>query len=248
MLMSADLPLPGKVFGHGFLTRNGQKISKTLGNTIDPFELVSRYGTDAIRYYFLKEIDLGQDGDFNETRFVNIVNAELADDLGNLLNRTLKMVQKYCNAQVPNCPVEAIPADHPLKVIGLELGDRVAHAYETLHFSQAANAILTLMRSCNKFIDEQAPWALYKQGKQEALEQVLYTVLESVRLAAYLLSPLTPNISSEIYKQLGFSINFNDKNHINDLVPFSVHAHWGTLPPNQNLGEARPVFPRLELP
>lgn len=247
MLMSAGLPLPGRVFGHGFLTKNGQKMSKTLGNTIDPIELSDRYGADAIRYYFLKEIEFGQDGDFNETRFVNIVNADLANDLGNLLNRTLGMVKRYCKGHVPNCSAEDIPTDHPLKAIGLTLGSRVAQAYESLAFSEAAIAIFTLIRASNKLIDEQAPWALYKQGQQQAVEQVLYSVLESVRLSAYLLSPIIPNISSEIYQQLGFSTNFNDQTQINDSASFTMNTAWGALPAAQTLGEPKPVFVRLEL-
>ncbi len=248
MLMSADVPLPERVFGHGFLTKNGQKMSKSIGNTIDPVALVDRYGADAIRYYFLKEIEFGQDGDFNETRFVNIVNADLANDLGNLLNRTLKMAQKYCDGQVPACSDEDIPADNPLKAQGLTLGERVAQAYESLAFSEAANAILTLVRYCNKWIDEQAPWALYKQGQQQKVEQVLYAVLESVRLAAYLLSPIIPDISSEIYRQLGYLTNCNDKTLINDTLPFTTQAAWGVLAAKQTLGEPKPVFARLELP
>ncbi len=141
MLMSAGLPLPGRVFGHGFLTKDGQKISKTLGNTIDPFELVERYGTDAIRYYLLKEIEFGRDGDFSETRFIDIVNADLANDLGNLLNRTLGMAHKYCGGVVPDVKSQDIPADHPLKEIGLGLSDRVAKAYENLEFSKACQEI-----------------------------------------------------------------------------------------------------------
>ena len=248
MLISAGLPVPNRVFGHGFLTKDGQKISKTLGNTIDPVALVNRYSADAIRYYFLKEIEFGQDGDFNETRFVNVLNADLANDLGNLLNRTLNMAKKYCGTCVPDCTGKDIPDEHPLKAIGLNLGDRVSQSYASLAFSRACEEIFTLIRACNKFIDEQAPWSLHKQGQHQAVAQVLYAVLESVRLAAYLLSPIIPNISSAIYQQLGFLIDFNDKTLINVKTPFTIHTAWGTLAARQSLGEPQPVFVRLELP
>lgn len=247
MLMSAGLPLPERVFGHGFLTKDGQKMGKSLGNTLDPVALVNQYGADAVRYYFLKEIEFGKDGDFNETRFINVLNADLANDLGNLLNRTLNMARKYCNECVPSCTSEDIPADNPLKTIGLELGDRVLQAYEALAFSQACEEVLTLVRASNKFIDEQAPWTLYKQGQQQAVEQVLYAVLESVRLAAYLLSPIIPNVSSDIYKQLGFPTDFNETTQISVAAPYNIHATWGILSVKQKLGEPRPVFQRLEL-
>ena len=128
MLASAGLPMPKKVFGHGFLTKDGLKMGKTLGNTLDPFELVERYGADAVRYYFLKEIELGKDGDFNETRFVNVLNADLANDLGNLLNRNLGMLKKYCQGHGPQLTGTDFDSDHPLAKIGSELSDRVVAA------------------------------------------------------------------------------------------------------------------------
>ncbi len=247
MLMSAGLPVPGRVFGHGFLTKDGQKMGKSLGNTLDPVELTEKYGADAVRYYFLREIEFGKDGDFSETRFINVLNADLANDLGNLLNRTAKMVARYCKGRVPDVDASAISPDHKLKALGQSLADTVTVAYTNLSFSRACTSVLALVQASNKFLDEQAPWSLYKQGKQAETEQVLYAVLESVRLAAYLLSPVIPTISIDIYRQLGFDADFNDKS-IGDRLPFADHACWGYLPPGQSLGQASPVFQRLELP
>lgn len=247
MLMSAGLTMPDRVFGHGFLTKDGKKMGKTLGNIIDPVELVKLYGVDAVRYYFLKEIEFGADGDFNQTRFINILNADLANDLGNLLNRTLGMTRKYCQSLVPQISIPDISINNPLKNLGEKLGEKTALAYENLAFSQACEAILSLVKASNKYIDEQAPWKLYKQGQQKELEEVLYTVLETVRQAAYLLSPVIPNISSAIYQQLGFSIDFGNQKTIGVVAPFDTHAKWGILPAGQTLGEPRPVFQRLEL-
>ncbi len=247
MLASAGLPLPKMVFGHGFLTKDGRKMGKSEGNTIDPFALVSQYGADAIRYYFLKEIELGRDGDFNETRFINILNADLANDLGNLLNRTLGMLLKYCQGNCPDIKGVDLTDDNPLKQIGVGLGDRAAKAYETLQFSVACEEIFTLIRASNKFIDESAPWSLFKGGKQSEVEEVLYSVLESIRLSAYLLSPIIPNLSNDIYQQLGFSVDFNNKNVTTQTAPYLKHSCWGDLPTNKNLTKGHPVFSKIEL-
>ncbi len=248
MLLSAGVSLPKKVFGHGFLTKDGQKMGKTLGNTLDPFDLVNRYGSDAVRYYFLKAIEFGRDGDFNETRFVNTLNADLANDLGNLLNRTLGMVKKYCHGKGPQLTAADLSADYSLKQLGEGLGDRVTQAYEKLQFAQACEEIFLLIRASNKFIDERAPWSLFKQGQQSEVEQVLYAVLESVRLAAYLLSPIIPNLSRQIYQQLGFSLDFSDRIQVNQVAPFEQHSQWGKLPANLVLGQPQPIFIKLELP
>ena len=248
MLASAGLPLPKKVFGHGFLTKDGLKMGKTLGNTIDPVDLVDKYGADAVRYYFLKEIELGKDGDFNETRFIEVLNNDLANVLGNSLNRTLGMLKKYCQNNLPHLSSADYSLDHPLFSIGLNLGDRVIQAYDNLQFSQGCEEILTLVRSCNKYIDDSAPWKLAKEGKQSEVEQILYSVLESVRLSAYLLSPIIPDISSKIYQQLGFDWNFNSNNP-KIAADFSIHSKWGELKtPRTLLNKASPVFSKLELP
>jgi methionyl-tRNA synthetase len=250
MLMSADLPIPDRVFAHGYFTKDGKKISKSEGNAIDPVDLVDRYGAEPLRYYFLKEIEFGQDGDFNESRFIEIVNNNLADVLGNLLNRTLNMAKKYYQSQVPNCGVDEIPAENPLKILGSQLGAKVAKFYDNLAFSHACEDIFTLIRASNKYIDDRAPWTLYKQNQEVELAQVLYSVLESVRLAAYLLSPILPKISTDVYHQLGLEIDFDTVfgNHPDPTIDLAHHQKWGVLTSNHPLGHPQPIFAKLELP
>jgi methionyl-tRNA synthetase len=230
------------------LTKDGQKMGKSLGNTLDPFALIERYGSDAVRYYFLKEIELGRDGDFNETRFINILNADLANDLGNLVNRTLGMIQKYCQGNGPQLTGAEIAEDNPLKAIGLDLTERVSKACDALQFNLACEEIFNLIRASNKYIDRSAPWSLFKAGKQNEVEQILYSVLESIRLSAYLLSPIVPNLSIDIYQQLGFSGEFNNKTFVKEADLWDKHSQWGHLKANQNLDKAKPIFGRLELP
>ncbi len=247
MLMSAGLPLPGMVFGHGFFTKDGRKMSKSEGNTIDPQVLVDRYGSEALRYYFLKSFEFGQDGDFNETRFVETVNADLANGLGNLLNRTMGMVNKYCSSAVPTCDVVNISAAHPLKLLGQDLGARVAQNYANLAFHHACTAVLELIRAGNKYIDDVAPWTLYKQGQQAELQEVLYSLLESVRLASFLLAPVIPKIATAVYQQLGLTINFDALESTEQTIDVSVHSSWGFLAVGQTLNTPHPVFVRLEM-
>ncbi len=245
MLLSAGLSLPRCVFGHGFLTKDGRKMGKSLGNTLDPLALVERHGSEALRYYFAKEIDWGRDGDFSETRFVQIVNADLANDLGNLLNRTLKMVHKYCAGAVPD--PGALADTHPLKSLGTALTPDIEAAYEALDFSGACTSVLNLVRAGNQFIDSRAPWSLYKQGDQAGVAEVLYTVLESVRLGAYWLSPVIPRTSSDIYRQLGYPMGLNSPSGAQVRPLLAGHESWGILDPGRLVLEPYPVFCRLEL-
>lgn len=248
MLMSADLPLPGRVFGHGFLTKDGQKMSKSLGNVLDPVALTTTYGSDAIRYYFTKEIELGRDGDFSEVRFINILNADLANDLGNLLNRTLGMAKKYCNSTVPDVDASAIPANNALKLNGTTLAADVSQSYQSLGFNRACNRVFSLIRAANKYLDDEAPWSLYKKGEQEAVNIILYSVLESVRLSAYFLSPIIPGLSTKIYQQLGFDVDFDVMDNAMQAFSFDQQSQWGVLPTKQALQAGKPIFQRLEIP
>lgn len=239
MLMSAQLPVSGAVFGHGLLTKDGLKMGKTTGNTIDPHGLVDKYGADAVRYFFLKEIEFGKDGDFNEERFVAIINADLANSLGNLLNRTVGMVHKYCAGQVPQATPSAV---HDLirshQSLATTLKDTVSENYEKLDFRSASEAIISLVWSGNKLIDATTPWKLFKAGQQLEVNEVLYSILESVRLASYLLLPITPQLSQKIYAQLNLQL---DRSH----PPDWSHAQWGILTAGQTLPEPMPIFQRI---
>lgn len=245
MLLSAGLPLPTRVFGHGFLTKDGQKMGKSLGNTLNPYELVAHFGADAVRYYFMKEIEFGRDGDYAETRFINIVNADLANDLGNLLNRTLKMAGKYCQAQVPDLHVTALSPENPLVNLGKTAGETAYRAYPDLNFTVVCQTALELARTGNKYLDDQAPWSLYKKGDYETVAEILYTVLESVRLAAYLLAPIIPSTTTKIYQQLGYDVDFNQSETLSSL---DGHQTWGKLRPGQPLATPDPVFQKLVAP
>ncbi|MBE9010141.1 class I tRNA ligase family protein, partial [Pseudanabaenaceae cyanobacterium LEGE 13415] len=203
------------------------------------------YGVDAFRYYFLKGIEFGRDGVFEENRFVDMCNADLADGFGNLLNRSLGLIHKNSGGVVPEVEISE---DHPLRSIAEGLGDRVSKAYESLAFNVACEEVLTLIRLGNKYINEQAPWSLYKAGKKQEAEEVLYAVLESVRLAAYLLAPIIPRTSTAVYQQLGFNVDFNDASLIDVSITFPNQSRWGILRAKQALQKPQPVFQKLELP
>jgi methionyl-tRNA synthetase len=248
MLMSAGLPLPPRVFGHGFLTKDGRKMGKTTGNTLDPVALVSAYGADAVRYYFLKEIEFGADGDYNETRFIDIVNADLGKVLGNLLNRTIGMAKRYCGQVVPTVDPSQFAPDHPLRALGDQLGDKVSAAYEALAFNKACEAAMELARASNGFLEQEAPWTKFKQGDQTSVDAILYAVLESARLVSYLLSPVVPALATRIYQQLGFTVDFEDRSSVGDNLSYNDQSRWGILPTGQVLQDANPVFPVIEQP
>lgn len=241
MLMAAGLPLPERVFGHGFLTKDGLKMGKSLGNVLEPVALVGSYGADAVRYYFMREVSFGQDGDFSEERFRNIVNANLANDIGNLLNRTINLLKKNCNGRLP-CSAEKVPENHPLRMIACEKSTIVVNAYERLRFNEACEAALAVSGRGNQYLEEVAPWTAFKKGDEEAKAAAgtaLVAVLEAVRVVAVLLAPITPSLSRRIYAQLGLG------NDTFDGVRWS-DVSWGALVEGHETLAPDPVFARLE--
>ncbi|KAI4348134.1 hypothetical protein L6164_008893 [Bauhinia variegata] len=240
MLMSAGLSLPKMVFGHGFLTKDGMKMGKSLGNTLEPNELVQRFGTDAVRYFFLREVEFGNDGDYSEERFINIVNAHLANTIGNLLNRTLGLLKKNCQSTLVVDSSTAVEGN-AFKEKVEKLVDNTRIHYENLSLSTACENVLEIGNVGNSYMDERAPWSLFKQGgaASEAAAKDLVIILEAVRIVAIVLFPVTPSLSWRIYEQLGYSRDQFNAATWND-------TKWGGLKGGQVMALPKPVFARIE--
>jgi methionyl-tRNA synthetase len=199
MLMSAGLPLPRQVFGHGFVTFKGQKMSKSLGTVLDPLDAAAKFGPDPLRLYLVKEIPYGQDGDFSWERFEERYNVDLANNLGNLVNRLAAMTDRYRQGRLPEAP----GAPGRLAGVADDVVKRYRVAMEAYALHEAAFAAFGLIDAANEYIAETEPWALAKQGQQERLTQVLSDVVEAVRIAAVLLLPVMPESCAEILRRMG---------------------------------------------
>ena len=236
MLMSAGLPLPKKVFGHGFLTKDGEKMGKTTGNIIDPYELIKNYGTDAVRYYFLREITFGKDGDFTEENFITRINSDLANNLGNLLNRTLNLVNKNFSGVIEIPTIK--------NYLGLEEKvNSTINLYEKhmdlFELKEALDFVWQLVDSTNKIFNDKEPWKLIKNNEIQAAKCCLYETLDILKNISILVSPFIPETSLKIYNQLGY-----DK-----LDQYKGWESLGFCKSNLSFKVTHgiPVFPRLEI-
>uniref|UniRef100_A0A0D9Z3R2 methionine--tRNA ligase n=1 Tax=Oryza glumipatula TaxID=40148 RepID=A0A0D9Z3R2_9ORYZ len=240
MLMSAGISVPDAVFGHGFLTKDGMKMGKSLGNTLEPKDLVNRFGVDAVRYFFLREVEFGNDGDYSEERFINIVNAHLANTIGNLLNRTLGLLKKNCKSTLAFDSIAAADGIS-LKDNVENLVDKAKDQFENLLLSSACETLMEIGNLGNLYIDEHAPWSCFKQGGESAEKAAkdLVIILETMRIIAIALSPITPSLSLRIYTQLGFTEDQFRTLRWED-------TKWGGLKAGQVMMEPKPVFARIE--
>ena len=236
LLMALDLPLPEKVFGHGWLVINGGKISKSTGNYKDPREYINAYGVDAIRYFALREVPFGSDGNFSEDALVSRINGDLANVLGNLLNRTISMSKKYFDGVVFNTNTYE-EVDKDLIDTAKNLYKEVEEKMNALHISEAIDVIFNLLRKCNKYIDDTTPWILAKdESKIDRLKTVLYNLLECIRISSVLLSAFIPNTSKEIFNQLN-----------TDETSYESAKEYGKLKVGTILNEPKPLFIRIDI-
>jgi methionyl-tRNA synthetase len=237
-LMSANIPLPKTVFAHGWWTVEGEKMSKSLGNVVDPYQMADEFGSDVFRYFLLREIPFGQDGDFSKNAIVTRVNGDLANGLGNLVSRALGMLERYRGGKIP-APGPLGGSESSIQDAALSLVGQVNEAMDEIAFHKALGAIWDFIALVNKYVDEEAPWTLAKEKKEERLDTVLFTISRSIGVVSILVHPFMPASSEEIWRRLGSQAPFSS-------LRLSDAGRPDLIMPGQIVVKGSGLFPRYE--
>ena len=243
MLMALDLPLPDTIFAHGWWTVDGEKMSKSRGNVVDPHGMVEQYGVDAFRYFLFRDVPFGQDGDFSQTAMISSINSDLANGIGNLLSRTLTMIERFAGSAVPASGAPAVP-DIETQIAGLAttLPATIESGFRALAFRDNLQAIRSLIGLCDEYIDKAAPWKLAKQPDlAPQLNTVLHTTAKALRLLCVLLAPYMPRTAEQMAHQLGLSLDFSKP------MPLSAYD-WNSPLAGTHINKGPGLFPRIESP